>query len=168
MCTIITVYGNNCTIDDKVEVKMAMAHDVPVNSVNGWGNIALPEYLDFNRSGKGWGEDIVAWHVTKKSNVDSITTQGLRSSTCTRWMSGGRERPEAVYLFCAKSAVVGNLPILFEESSDVAVLKVTIPSSHLENVRGDDSYNIGFESAMMSAIQYRGGIPREWIETSEG
>ena len=153
---------------DKVEVKMAMAHDVPVNSVNGWGHISLPEYLEFNRTGKGWGKDIVAWHVTSGRNLESIAGQGLKSSTCTKWMSGGRERPEAVYLFCAQSAVVGNLPVLFEESSDVAVLKVTIPSSYLENVRGDDSYNIGFESAMMSAIQYRGDIPRKWIETSEG
>lgn len=143
---------------------MAMAHDVPVNNVNGWGAISLPEYLEFNRTGRGWGKDITCWHVTNRSNLGSIAEQGLKASTCTKWMSGGRERPEAVYLFCSQSVVASNLPVLFEESSDVVVLTVTIPSSHLENVRGDDSYNIGFESSMMSAIQYRGSIPREWIE----
>lgn len=142
---------------------MSLANDAPEANIPMWGKISLPEYLDNNRSGKGWTKDIVAWHITTSDKLQSILDNGLRTSACSHWMSGGAERPDAVYLFCAHSVVSANIPALLDNPENAVVVKVTIPARHADKLYVDNIYNMSIEVADMSAIQYRDNIPAEWI-----
>jgi hypothetical protein len=142
---------------------MTLAFDAPETNHPMFGKISLPEYMDWNRSGKGWGADVVAWHITTKERVESILSNGLNTSACSNWMSGGAERPSAVYLFCAQSVVSANIPALLDNPIDAVILRVVIPAKYTEKLHGDNIYNMSIDAAEMCAIQYRDSIPAEWI-----
>lgn len=141
-----------------------LANDAPETVVEHYGKISLPEYLDYNRSGKGWDETVTAWHITTTDKLPSILSNGLRPSSCSGWMSNGNERPEAVYMFCARSVVEANIPALLDNPGDAVILKVTIPAKHISKLHADNLYNMSVEVAEMTAIQYRDSIPAQWIE----
>lgn len=140
-----------------------LAHDAPKAYINNWGTISLPEYLDNNRSGKGWDETVTAWHITTKDKLPSILKNGLSSSSCSDWMSGRSDRPAAVYMFCARSVVDGNIRHLLDNPADVVVLRVTIPAKHAHKLHIDNMYNMSINEAEMSSIQYRDAIPAKWV-----
>jgi len=142
---------------------MALAYDAPEENVPMWGNISLPKYLDYNRGGRGWTKDVVAWHITTSDKLQSILDNGLRTSSCSNWMSGGAERPNAVYLFCARSVVSDNVPVLLDNPENAVIVKVIIPAKHADKLHIDGIYNMSIDAAQMSAIQYRGSIPAAWI-----
>jgi len=142
---------------------MSLANDAPVANIPMWGKISLPEYLDSNRSGKGWTKDVIAWHITTSDKLRSILDNGLRTSTCSHWMSGGAERPDAVYLFCAHSVVNANIPALLDNPENAVVIKVTIPGKYADRLCVDNIYNMSVDVADMCAIQYRDSIPAKWI-----
>lgn len=137
-----------------------MAHDVP-ETRNHMGRIELPVYMEFAGSAKGWGCEIVCWHITPRKNVPSILEKGLVPSTCEKHISSGKQRPSAVYMFCARSVVEKNISALFDE--DVCILQITIPSTHTRNIYPDNIYNMSVDVSMMAAIQYRDSIPPSWI-----
>jgi hypothetical protein len=145
-----------------------LAHDTPERYIKGYGSaMSLPEYLDCNRSGKGWEEPVTAWHVTTNDKVESILKNGLRQSSCSNWMSSCNDRPSAVYMFCARSVVDLNIPRLLDSPTDAVILKVTIPAKYTGNLYIDNIYNMSTEDAMMSSIQYRDNVPANWIEVSK-
>ena len=139
-----------------------LAHDAPTKYVDMWGEISLPEYLDSNRSGKGWGKSVTAWHITTRDRLPGIMSDGLRGSTCSQHISSGNDRPYATYLFCARSVVEDNIPALLD-NTDTVILKVIIPANHMHKMHPDNLYNMSVDAAQMSAIQYRDDIPASWI-----
>ena len=141
-----------------------MAHDVPQTTHKHFGRISLPEYLDYNRSGNGWGENITAYHITKKRNLESILKNGLLASSQTQGVK--IERPEAVYLFCSRSVVLENIKHLIDEGEEVVILDVVIPASKTSKLYADNIYNMSIPSAYMSAMQYRDNIPANWIKST--
>ena len=140
-----------------------LAHDVPYAIVQHWGRISLPEYLDYNRNGRGWGKSVTAWHITPKSNIDSIKSNGLRTATHTQGVSC--ERPAAVYLFCSRSVVDRNIRHLIDRGTEYTILTITIPANQTHKLYPDNLYNMSIDDAEMSAMQYRDDIPANWIVT---
>ena len=142
---------------------MALAHDAPKADIPNWGNISLPEYLDYNNGGAGWTQDIIAWHITTRDNLQSILDNGLRISSCSYWMSSGAARLDAVYMFCAHSVIDANIPALLDSPADAVIVRVTIPARRADKLYIDNIYNMSIEAADMSSVQYRDNIPAEWI-----
>lgn len=140
-----------------------LASDAPEAKISGWGQISLPEYMDWNRNGAGWTEDVVAWHITTADRVASIMATGLRATSCANWTSNGAERPAAVYMFCAESVVAANIAHLLDNSSAAAVLRITIPARCAGQLRNDNIYNMSVDAAEMSAMQFLGDVPAAWI-----
>jgi hypothetical protein len=138
-----------------------LANDAPETIVEHYGRISLPEYLDCNRSGKGWDEPVIGWHITTRERLSSIMANGLHVGNGKSWVN--HERPEAVYLFCARSVVEQNIPAILDNPEDAVILQVTIPASHVHKLYIDNLYNMSIEAAEMSAIQYRDSIPAKWI-----
>lgn len=138
-----------------------LANDAPKSIIEHYGLISLPEYLDYNRSGAGWDEPVIGWHITTRERVPSIMANGLQVGNCNNWVN--HERPDAVYLFCARSVVEQNIPAILGDNADAVILQVTIPRKNVNNLYIDNLYNMSIEAAEMSAIQYRDSIPTKWI-----
>lgn len=103
--------------------------------------------------------DLVAYHVTRAINVDSILASGLRAQTCVQ----SYERPAAVYLFADRGDITHEVLGILGMDADYVVVEVRIPrQAAIDSLRWDGLFNVSF-GLTYSAVQYMGNIPAEWI-----
>jgi hypothetical protein len=144
---------------------MPITKYAPQRNVKGLGNITLPEYLDINRGGKGWGAPITLWHITTADNIEKIKSDGLLAGTCSHWMSNNASRTPAVYFFCDESVLADMAKALLDEGVTPAIIEVVIPADETENLFADNYWNMEVEKAYMSAVKFLtdGRVPPAWI-----
>jgi len=130
--------------------------------IDGWGRVSLPEYLNWNTYGKGFGE-VVVYHITAIDNLLKILKGGLKSGNASKWFTRGKTRPEAVYFFCSKSVLKSNVKHLLDEGTIPAFVEVKIPSEFCEYIAADNIYNMAIDDAEMTAVKYLDDVPAEWI-----
>ena len=147
---------------------MAITEKVITKNVEGWGRISLPEYLNWNRSGKGWGK-MTLWHITTADRAERILAEGLEAGTCQQWMASGTRRPSAVYFFCDESVLDDMKKALFDDGVETVVVEVVIPADQAENICEDNAWNMEVEKAYMSAVKFLtdSGIPAKRIKKNK-
>lgn len=102
--------------------------------------------------------NLVAYHVTPKSNVASIKANGLQARSSQQ----SYDRPASVYLFCDPSEISGSIPVLFGQGVECQVLRVSIPVEYvMRQMVWDGLFNSQFGT--YSAVQIFANIPAEWI-----
>jgi hypothetical protein len=115
-----------------------------------------------------WDEHVTAYHITRKSNIDSIRRNGIKATQC-KATTYGDARISAVYLFAAKQDAFDKeiRAFLFGDAQDLAVVKVTVDKSHYHMMRDDGLFNASCgcsDGSYPFAIQYLDDIPADWIE----
>ena len=115
-------------------------------------------------------EQITAYHITKSSNVSSIIESGLIAKACHA-TARGEARQAAVYLLAYKCDAYDKQirNFLFDDTSDLAVIKVTIPSGEYEKLRYDGLFNLSCiceDGSFPSGIQFTDDIPADWVKVA--
>lgn len=115
-----------------------------------------------------WSKSVTAYHVTHKSNVESILSKGLIAKPCHATVYGEARTP-AVYLFAAKADTTDKniRNFLFgDEQDDLVVIKVTIPYNSFDKIYHDGLFAMSCicdDSSYPSSIQFVDDIPAAWL-----
>lgn len=115
-----------------------------------------------------WVEYVTAYHITQAENIPSILENGLIAKECQATHYGDCRR-KAIYLFATEMDIYDHNihNFLFGDSTDLAVIKVTIPYESFINLHEDGLFNMSCErsdGSYPTAIQYTDDIPASWIE----
>jgi hypothetical protein len=107
-------------------------------------------------------KNIVVYHVTAPSKVESIRERGLSALPCRQ----SYVRPDAVYFFADHDEITPEQVDILGLSSGCKIIKVAIPVDKvIKYMYWDGLYNVSFYTT--SAVQYRADVPPEWIISIE-
>ena len=104
-----------------------------------------------------WNNDIICYHITDITNLESIKKDGLLMHSSVQ----SYNRPSCVYLFL-DDVHCDNVPILLGNVDNFLLLTIKIPSVEIDNFKFDGLYNISFEHGY-GAVMFFDNIPNEWI-----